>query len=820
MVNLLQRHVNPNDTLGLNYQPTLSSQFSVSQSPNAICPPSYKRCTVNFIPQSPNLIGKSKIPFGLIVTPYRHILPGEEPVPIISSPQIVRCRRCRAYINPWVQFVEQGTRWKCNMCYLTNEVPGFYDWDPETRTQVDRMKRTELTHSVVEYQAPQEYMVRPPQPVVMVFVIDVSFPAVQSGMVAVAAKTILDTLDRIPNTDNRTKVAFITVDSSLHFYNLSANLSEPQMLVVSDLEETFLPLPCDLLVPLAESRSTICKLLTSLSEMYKTTANSQNALPKALLAAFKLIAPIGGKIVVMQSSLPSVGDGSLKSREDPKILGTPKARKIVVLLQPANGFYKSLAVDCSRSQVSIDIFCTSPQYGDIATLSGCAKFTGGSTYYFPGFNAARPEDAQKFSTELSHFLSRPIGLEAVLRVRASKGIRMASFHGNFFLRSTDLLALPNVSPDNSYAIEMMITDPISTQTACFQTALLHTSSNGERRIRVITLSLPVTPNLADVFSSADQIAISTLMAKKAVEQSLSNNIDFARDNILNTLLALSNSYKSNFTSQGQSSQLLLPENLSLLPLLSLGILKHTAFRTNGIVPSDLRSYALSMMYVYPPELCMTSLHPRFWALHTLEPTPEKAGESLTFPPLLNLSSEKLDRGGIFLLENGQDIYIWLGKGVAPQLCQMLFDKPAYEAVVPGKATLPVLPNEFSQRVLEMIRKIRTLRLLMMTTFPHVWIVKEDGDPNLKMTFLSQLIEDRVDMSHSYVQFLSVIRDKVSVLISQPSQQPLPFTLSFPDIARWKLLNKPLPSLRFHCSINRTAAVDFVGVALFLLLLLL
>ena len=33
---------------------------------------------------------------------------------------------------------------------------------------------------------------------------------------------------------------------------------------------------------------------------------------------------MGGKLVVLSSSLPSLGAGALKSREDPKILGTPK----------------------------------------------------------------------------------------------------------------------------------------------------------------------------------------------------------------------------------------------------------------------------------------------------------------------------------------------------------------------------------------------------------------------------------------------------------------------------------------------------------------
>ncbi|KAF9018046.1 Sec23/Sec24 beta-sandwich [Hymenopellis radicata] len=48
----------------------------------------------------------------------------------------------------------------------------------------------------------------------------------------------------------------------------------------------------------------------------------------------------------------------------------------------------------------------------------------------------------------------PIMLEAVMRVRASRGLRMSSFQGNFFVSSTDLLAMPAVPQDQSYAIEI------------------------------------------------------------------------------------------------------------------------------------------------------------------------------------------------------------------------------------------------------------------------------------------------------------------------------------------------------------------------------
>ena len=42
--------------------------------------------------------------------------------------------------------------------------------------------------------------------------------------------------------------------STLHFYNLKPGLAAPQMMVVAEVDDPFVPLPDDLLVNLRESR--------------------------------------------------------------------------------------------------------------------------------------------------------------------------------------------------------------------------------------------------------------------------------------------------------------------------------------------------------------------------------------------------------------------------------------------------------------------------------------------------------------------------------------------------------------------------------------
>lgn len=187
----------------------------------------------------------------------------------------------------------------------------------------------------------------------------------------------------------------------------------------------------------------------------------------------------------------------------------------------------------------------------------------------------------------------PIMLEAVMRVRASKGksdfcsfagatqffdpgLRMASFHGNFFVRSTDLLAMPAVPTDQSYAIEVQIEDTITAPFVVFQTAVLHTTCYGERRIRVVTHALPTTSSLSEVFASADQVAIATLLANKGVERALTHKLEDSRDAILQRMVDILTSYKSSMTAAGAgaSAQLAISENLKMLPVLVLGLLKN------------------------------------------------------------------------------------------------------------------------------------------------------------------------------------------------------------------------------------------------------
>jgi len=76
------------------------------------------------------------------------------------------------------------------------------------------------------------------------------------------------------------------------------------------------------------------------------------------------------------------------------------------------------------------------------------------------------------------------------------GLSIHTFHGNFFVRSTDLLSLPNISPDAGFGVQVSIEDTLDVNYVSFQAALLYTSSKGEQ---LSVVSWPTFVYLSETF---------------------------------------------------------------------------------------------------------------------------------------------------------------------------------------------------------------------------------------------------------------------------------------------------------------------------------
>nr|NVI78014.1 Sec24AB ortholog [Cucujiformia] len=306
-----------------------------------------------------------------------------------------------------------------------NELPEEFQYDPVSKTYGDPARRPEIRSSTIEYIAPAEYMLRPPQPAVYLFLLDVSRPAVECGYLNLFCKVLRDELDNLPG-DSRTQVGFITFDSCLHFFSFAEGVSQPHEMMVLDIEDVFLPCPDNLLVNLKDKAELVRDLLEQLPNRYVNNYDNNSALGAALQAAHKMMSATGGRVTVFQASLPNIGPGALTPREDPN----QRAATEVLNLKPANDFYKRLSLDCSSQQIAVDLFLVNSQYIDVATINGISRFTGGCVYHFPLFKYQRPILSDRLERCFRRYLVRKIGFEAVMRIRCTTGLSIHTFHGN------------------------------------------------------------------------------------------------------------------------------------------------------------------------------------------------------------------------------------------------------------------------------------------------------------------------------------------------------------------------------------------------------
>ena len=78
-----------------------------------------------------------------------------------------------------------------------------------------------------------------------------------------------------------------------------------------------------------------------------------------------------------------------------------------------------------------------------------SRLTGGQVYKYTYF---QPEiDGERFIEDLKRNLSRPVVLDAIMRVRTSTGVRPVDFFGSFFMANTTDTELASMNSDSAIA---------------------------------------------------------------------------------------------------------------------------------------------------------------------------------------------------------------------------------------------------------------------------------------------------------------------------------------------------------------------------------
>jgi protein transport protein SEC24 len=192
-----------------------------------------------------------------------------------------------------------------------------------------------------------------------------------------------------------------------------------------------------------------------------------------------------------------------------------------------------------------------------------------------------------------------------------------------------------------------------------------------------------------------------------------------------------------------------PDSLQLLPLYAMSMQKNLVVRGGTDVRTDERAFFQTLLLNMGIEESKVFIYPRMFSVHDMaidagtpsdnidDDAPTAGAERVRLPAILNLSHERLASEGIFLLENGYDLFMWIGRSVSPAILSTLFGVNSLEGADLSELAIQKDSSDYSARLHAIIRALRDER----TRHLQLHFIRE-GDGHAEAFFSRFLVEDR------------------------------------------------------------------------------
>uniref|UniRef100_A0A8C4RD60 Protein transport protein Sec24C-like n=1 Tax=Erpetoichthys calabaricus TaxID=27687 RepID=A0A8C4RD60_ERPCA len=687
--------------------PLSSTDCTIEDGGNAS--PRFMRVSTYTFPSTPEAARMAHLPLAAIIKPFARVPFGEAPPALLVSREWgpVCCSNCGAVICPFFEFQDCGQRFRCPFCTCITEGRITKHLDKSGK-RVDAQIRPELCHGSYEFlESPSNRQLNSFSgnfgTPAFIFMIDVSLKPIRDGTVyriCQELRSILDMLPRDAGTeDSAVRVGFVTYDRALHLYSLNPSQYQPHMLVISDLEDLELPLVEGLLVHLDKCRDAINSLLDKIPKIFVETEESEVVLEPVIQAGL-LMLKVGAHLSGLTSSTIWFGNTSLFQPQD----------ACLPLVQ------RSVAQGCG-----LDFFLFSHDMIGMATLGQASLLTGGSLYMYSSLVVS-----EQFQMDLRHNVQRHIGFNGTLKVFVSKGINNNSIPGEY--------KLATVNADNTFVVEFTHIGQVDEDRGvAIQCVLSYTSASGQRRTRVHNMTLNSSSHLVETFRNSQAETLLTYFCKKAYCELLTTPGKTLRDSLVIELTEMLACYRKHCSSTKVSPG----QFLKILPVYLNCLRKSEVLLPSGHNSVNERAYMRCWGLSMDTKETARYFYPLY--NHQIKKHPLSA---------VRCSARSLSSHGVYLADNTQTLFLWVGKAAPPELAQSIFNMPSFNNVQSGKCVLPNLNNSISQTVRDEIERLRHQRSRDM----QLLLVKQDEESENRFKHL--LVEDRSpNGGASYPDFL-------------------------------------------------------------------
>lgn len=207
--------------------------------------------------------------------------------------------------------------------------------------------------------------------------------------------------------------------------------------------------------------------------------------------------------------------------------------------------------------------------------------------------------------------------------------------------------------------------------------------------------------------------------------------------------------------------------------------------------ADLRARALNDLGSLPLNHLIKTIYPTVYALHLMDDDcglpktsididPETGEETtitsteIKMPEPQNASNAGWQLYGLYLIDNGIELFLWVSGGVTPALVADVFGTDNLYEVATGKVELPEFlfeESEFNYKIRQIIGKLREQKDSIVWKNLYVCIGPSEEEPleialarlfnAMRSWVLSNLVEDRSLHSKGYRDFLTELKTKIA-----------------------------------------------------------
>ena len=736
------------------------------------CSPEYISTTSLIFPKDVQTLSQLSIPMSVSLCPMKNT---ENEIPFVNygDNNIPRCdsKSCRAYMNPFIKFIEGGEKWLCNFCGQINNTEDFYYSDVDKNgIRLDKNEKPELCCGSYEFYANKSYWKKGkgPTEAFFIFIFETSMSAIDNGFFMACIESVKDVINNESFFNGKNvKISIMTYNSAVDFYSYNKKYTQPQMLTVNE-EAMFLPTDKNnLIFNLNEDKDKILQTLDLIQNTFnKNNQNIPNNNCKDSLQIFNAISGAflignhsGGKIVIFSSSnnfnsIPKMVIGLNKNMTKEQIAYSPHDQKVL----------GQIGIKLTNANMSIDIFACADVQIHTFTLNQLCEYTNGHFYFYKKF---RIESHYKnIFNQIRRALTRPTFWESVNRTRFSSGYKISSYLTPILVANGDLFVFPVGDSDQNFMFNISPTPPKQEDEKeskekknnyfytydigekdkylYIQSALLYSCGDGTRRIRVHNLCLPLTTNINYIYKEINSEMIATYYLKDTIDKL------YKTKNIANSIISTDTQFKQ-FIDKVMSSQNKLNKelisNLDYLPLYMIGMFKHRIFCKDEIEKNydlDISNYLRISLQKLSTQEIISFIVPSIYSLHDLESdknigTYNSENGDFILPNLISCSKSSMEDNGLYLIDNGYMLIIYVKKNVSINIFQNLFgvENLSFLTMITNEDNVfdENNNNEFKERIKNILDYIRGGKTLYQNL---VFVFEGEGSERI---INESLIED-------------------------------------------------------------------------------